>query len=163
MSNAVNMSTVVSTHLMRGENDEETSLLRSALVEARKYLRSFKWVRAIGEEYFGLGVGGVVAVFLFRVDGDEGVDEWLWVVGGDLPSAYLVPDQATTPVEAVRVYCALMGDWAQAVRAGQGLGDVFPVAAEPSVENAALLQKRICYLRDVLLPAYEGTQGPSKG
>lgn len=162
MSSPVNMSTVVSVDLMRGEDNEETSLLRQALAEARKYLRDFKWVGAIREEYFGLGIGGVIAVFLFRVDGDADVDEWLWVVVGDLPSAYLVPDRATTPVEAIRIYCELMDDWVQAVHIGSGLEEVFPVKAEPSADNADLLRKRVCYLRDVLLPAYEGPKGPRR-
>lgn len=42
----------------------------------------------------------------------------LWVVAGDLPSAYLVTDAAptATATAALAIYCSLMQDWVEAVR-----------------------------------------------
>ena len=48
-------------------------------------------------------IGGVVAVFLFRIDGPPEVDPLLWVVVGDLPTAYLVTDDAPSPAIALDV------------------------------------------------------------
>lgn len=53
---------------MRGEDEDETQLLRAQLAEARKYLLGQEWCRGIKKEYFGDGVGGIVAAFPeFRV------------------------------------------------------------------------------------------------
>jgi hypothetical protein len=42
--------------------------LREMLDEAVRYVTSFGWCRLIVDSYFGLGVGGVVGVFLFRIE-----------------------------------------------------------------------------------------------
>jgi hypothetical protein len=47
-------------------------------------------------------VGGVVSTFLFRIDAEPNIDEWLWVVVGDLPSCYLVTDRASDGIKASR-------------------------------------------------------------
>lgn len=140
--------------VMAGEDDEETSLLRESLEEARAYLKGQKWCRSIRSERFGLGVGGVVAVFLFELAGDPGVDDLLWVVSGDLPLAYLVTDSAPTPAAALELYCDMMEDWINAARGKAALGDVFPVAVHPTEENAARLEKRVAFLRSEVIPAF---------
>jgi hypothetical protein len=46
-----------------------------------------------------------VAVLLVKITPTrEDVDEWLWVVVGDLPPAYLVADDAPGPAAALRAY-----------------------------------------------------------
>ena len=132
---------------MRGEDEEETRLLKAHLNEARAYLGSYAWGRTLLEIYFGGGVGGIVAVFLVRLPPDQPTDEWLWVVVGDLPSAYLVTDHASTPSQALSVYCELMEDWANAVLGAGDLGEVYPVAAEPTDRNARSLLDRVRFLR----------------
>jgi hypothetical protein len=58
--------------------------------EARRYVSAFHWCKGIRDAWFGLGVGGVVAVFLFEIEAlGELADDTLWVVVGDLPSAHL--------------------------------------------------------------------------
>src|SRR2546429_5374748 len=44
---------------------------------------------------------------------------WVWVVVGDLPSAYLDAEEAPTPVGALRRHIDIMRRWINAVR-GQG-------------------------------------------
>ncbi len=139
--------------LMVGEDEEDTGLLRENYRAAETYIRSFKWCKDIKDSFFGIGVGGVVAVFLFRIDALEGVDEWLWVIDGDLPSAYLVMDQAPEPIAALKVYCQLMDVWIDAVRHHSDLNNVFPVWAAPTAENADLLESRIAFLRREVIPA----------
>jgi hypothetical protein len=136
-----------------GDDAEETGLLQQMLQEATDYLKSFRWCPPIDRIYLGAGVGGVVAAFLshFR-ERIRGTDEWLWVVVGDLPSAYLVTDQADNPVSALKVYCQLMDDWANAVLEGRPLDDVFPVEAKPTPDNAQSLLRRTSFIRTRLLP-----------
>jgi hypothetical protein len=98
--------------------------------------------------------GWVVGVFLFHIDPAPGVDEWLWVVAGDLPTAYLVTDEAPDPASALEAYCNLMSDWAEAVRAGRDLADVFPVAAEATLEHAEMLANRVSFLRARVIPSF---------
>jgi len=155
VTNRVDTSHLVRVDDMSGEDEQEAELLKEHLGEAHKYLHTFTWCRAIKDEFFGCGVGGVVAVFLFRIDPDEGADEWLWVIVGDLPSAYLVTDEASDACKALSVYCRLMDDWIYAVRTGAALDDVYPVAADPTPENAAMLAARIRLLRDEILPAFQ--------
>ena len=96
----VDMEKLKSVAQIAGEDAEETELLRASLEEATAFLKAFDWCRGIREMYFGLGVGGVVSVFLFRIDAAPMVDEWVWVIVGDLPSCYLVTDEAQiTPMD----------------------------------------------------------------
>lgn len=145
--------------LLRGRS-RESARLRRLLERATTYLRSHAWCpEAIAERFLGLGVGEVVAVFLFVLDEPVGgSDDRLWVVVGDLPSAYLVADRAPTPRDALAVYCELMERWCGAVEAGAGLADVFPVAAEATAENASALRSRVGFLRRHLLKEGEGAR-----
>ncbi|HZG42288.1 MAG TPA: hypothetical protein VEY93_04955 [Longimicrobium sp.] len=154
--NNVNMNTVVPTNLMLGEDEDETALLHQMLVEAQHYLEGFTWCRGFSETYYGVGVPGVIAVFLFHIKvSDDVVDKWLWIVVGDVPGAYIVPDNAPDPVSALKIYCDLMSDWVDAVRRAAPLTDVFPVNAAPDIENAKLLARRIKLIRTEVIPAFD--------
>lgn len=146
----VDPGSVVEVVSMAGEDDADTAALRQMLQQAERYLLPHRWCQRVVERHFGLGVGGVVAVFLFRIGGAS-ADEWLWVVVGDLPSAYLVTDAARTPVAALEVYCSLMEDWVDAVRAGRGVGDAFPVEAPADEASANVLATRVAFLREHIL------------
>jgi hypothetical protein len=118
-------------------------------------LLEHEWCRSVRREYFGLGVGGVLAVFCFEIDPAESdADRWLWIVVGDLPPAYLVPDFAATATEALSVYCEVMQEWVDAVREGDDLSEVFPVRAEPTEEHVAMLESRLEMIRGEIIPAF---------
>jgi len=69
-----------------GDDPEDTALLEEMIERGTTYLARFAWARQIRECYLGdISVGGVVAVLLFRIEPSADVDEWLWVVIGDLP------------------------------------------------------------------------------
>jgi hypothetical protein len=140
---------------MRGDSDQDTTLLRQMLKEAEAYLCSFDWCESVAESYFGLGIGGVVAVFLLRiVPKREGVDEWIWIVVGDLPPAYLVTDDNPRPVSALEAYVAEMSAWVNAVENGQSVDDLIPVNVPPTHESAQQLRKRLTFLRAKVIPLY---------
>jgi hypothetical protein len=137
---------------LRGDDAQDTALLKGMYHEARAYIESFRWCRRIRDAWFGFGVGGIVGLFLFNVEGDPEVDEWLWVVVGDLPSAYFVLDCSPSPRAALEVYCDLMSNWVRAVQAGTPLDEVFPVSAPADLDHAAMLESRLRFLRNSILP-----------
>jgi hypothetical protein len=87
---------------LRGETPSETQELQNSFAEAKNYIQSFKWCEGIRESYFGGGVGGIVGLFLFNIlPSEPEVDEWVWVVVGDLPPAYLLGRDSPTASEAL--------------------------------------------------------------
>lgn len=140
---------------IRGDSPEDTRLLKRMVREAHDYLGSFKWCRAIVEGFYGLGIGGVVGVILFKITpASPDIDSCLWVVVGDLPPAYLVVDESPTPSEALKRYVAEMRRWISAVRRRASLKDCIPVNAEPTLENAKLLEKRLDLLLALVVDRY---------
>jgi hypothetical protein len=137
-----------------GDDAEDTELLKKMLQEATNYLQAFRWCPPIDQIYLGYGVGGVVAAFLFHfAEPIQGTEQWLWVVTGDLPTAYFVIDQAPDPASALEGYCQLMEDWARAVLEARSLDDVFPVKAKPTPDNAKSLLSRLDFIRTELIPS----------
>jgi len=148
----VSVDSLIAAEQLRGEDAEDTALLRESYHEATEFVRQLPWVNSITAAYFGCGVGGVVAVFLFKIDSTTSIDDFLWVVCGDLPTAYLVTDRAHDPLSAIAVYCDLMDEWIDGVRRGDA-SHAYPVAAEPTRENADALATRVDFLRSQILPA----------
>lgn len=149
---AKNLHRLIPAEQLRGEDAGETEQLREMLREARRYLSEHEWYHGSVAEYLGFGVGGVVAVFLFQLADPINSDDYLWVVQGDLPSAYFVTENAPTPAAALEVYCQLMEDWIEAVLAGVGLNEAFPVEAAPTTDNAKALKSRVSFIRRKLVP-----------
>jgi hypothetical protein len=137
---------------MRGDDLQDTHLLNEMLEEATDFIRGFAWSGAIRGRWFGLGVGGVVAVFLFELaPARPDVDDRLWVVVGDLPPAYLVLDDAPTPREALARYVEEMSRWVEAASAGAPVDHLIPTNAPPTRENADLLASRLAFIRENFL------------
>ena len=91
-----------------------------------------------------------MAVFLFHIlPARDGVDDWLWVVTGDLPPAYLVMDESPDAASALRAYVREMRQWTDAARSGESVEGLIPVNADPSVENADRLAKRLDFLGSI--------------
>ena len=133
---------------VRGEDDEETLLLLKMADEAIGYISKFSWCPPIEGTYLAYGVGGVVGLFLMEFRHKiQGTDERLWVVVGDIPSAYLVVEVNDSPNEALERYCTMMDDWVRAVKTSHSLKEVYPVDAAPTLENAEILEERIEFLR----------------
>ncbi len=138
---------------MRGDDEKDSSLLDELLGRAVDYLCSQPWCPKITEKFFGFGIGGVVGVFLFRLSKKiNEIDEFLWVIVGDLPSAYFVIDRAQNPKGALEIYCELMEEWIKAVMKGNSLDRVFPVNVPPTPQYAEQLRSRIQFLRDKIIP-----------
>ncbi|MFN2468172.1 MAG: hypothetical protein ABR521_08615 [Gaiellaceae bacterium] len=147
---------------------EEAQLVDEMIERAHAYLSSFKWCSGIRECYLGdIVIGGVVAVLLFRINpARPDVDEWLWVVVGDLPPAYLVVDDAPNPAAALDVYIGEMERWVDAVKPGDPVDDLIPVEPggggdrlEPTAERAAELESRLRFLDAEILAHHAADLG----
>lgn len=146
---------VVPLSRMKGDSRRDTSLLRAMYKEARDYTESFSWCRGVKGAYFGLGVGGVVAVFLFRIEPNKSnIDEWLWVVVGDLPSAYLVTDVSPTPAAALQTYVREMKKWVRAARSRRSVKELIPVNVPATRSWANRLRRRLEFLERDIVPLY---------
>jgi len=136
-----------------GDDANDTALLLDMARSAREYITAFAWCPPITGLYLAHGVGGIVAVlFIEFARKIKGTDDRLWIIVGDLPSAYLVVEPDDSPGDALERYCGLMEDWIGAVRDGGELNDVYPVSAEPTQENASLLERRVAFLLAEIIP-----------
>ena len=150
----INLSTVTPLEEMTGDSAEDTDLLKNMAASAVSYVKQFDWCLAVAETLFGFGIGGVVAVFLVRiVPAIEQVDDVVWVVVGDLPSAYIVADDSSTPMAALSAYIAEIRRWIRAAASGESVADLIPVHQDPTPAMAIALQNRMDFLeREVLAP-----------
>ena len=115
---------------------------------AKEYMENQKWCIRILESYLGIGEGEILGVFLFKIE------EYLWVVVGDLPPLYLVTEAAATPAAALLRYLEVMTVWADAAIAQTDHSDLPPVEADFSKENGIALQTRLKLLREYLSENY---------
>jgi hypothetical protein len=146
-------SGVVPLSDVAGHTPEETSLLLDMAEVAKCYLASFRWCRSISEMYFGDGIGKIVGLFLCRiVPSENGVDEWLWVVVGDIPPAYLVTDLCKNPAQALDAYIEEMSKWIELAREGKSSEDVIPVNRPATPEEGERLRIQLELLGRLLRP-----------
>jgi hypothetical protein len=88
-----------------GEDEEETIELNVLHKDAENYLYSFSWCIKIVKSYMGFGYPGIVAVSLFNIiPSSKDVDDWIWVINGDLPSAYITTEGNPNPAYALAGY-----------------------------------------------------------
>jgi hypothetical protein len=137
---------------IRGEDAEDTALLKQMHQEARRFASSHKWCGSIVEEYLAFGVGSIIAVFLFKIEPiGEDVDTWIWVIVGDVPPAYITTEDNNTWQEALEGYVFEMRRWCQAVKARESTADLIPVNTAPTLEYAEMLEKRLEFLEQQFL------------
>lgn len=154
MNDCIDFSSVIPLSEMRGDSDTDTGLLNRMAEEATAFIQGFDWCKGIKEAYFGFGIGGVVAVFFFRiVPSSERVDECLWVIVGDIPPAYLVTDESRTPSESLRAYITEMRAWVAAAESGQAVDELIPVNVPATRESALALKNRLDFLEGEILPS----------
>jgi hypothetical protein len=81
--------------------------LDSARIEARQYLQFYNWVLSVRGEYFGYGADGIIYIFLFEIEpGRPEVNQWIWVIVGDVPPAFIPADDAGHPSRLLMVTSA---------------------------------------------------------
>jgi hypothetical protein len=160
MMPAVDFSKLVPCAEFAGEDAEDDALLREMIERGQSFLSSFPWCRKILECHIGdIAVGGIVVVLLLRIEpARRDIDEWLWVIAGDLPPAYLVTDEAPNAASALDAYMGEMERWVAAVKAGEPVDGLIPVETsgggeelEPTLEVATDLERRLRFLNKEIL------------
>ena len=135
--------------------DPDARSIEKFHTEARAFLEYYEWCEKITEEYVGLVYPGIVGVFLFRfIPTRKGVDEWVWVITGDLPPAYITCEDSPNPATALDAYIGAMLEWVQAAEEGASTDQLIPVNVEPSKENAVRLRTRLDFLDEKILSGY---------
>lgn len=125
---------------------------------AINYIRSFAWSGELLELYDGFQEPRILGVFLVHLrPAQPQVDEWLWVVVGDLPPAYLVADDNPTVAQAVTGYADEMQRWVDAARSGAPVDKLIPVNVPPTKEFADMLSSRLSILRGAVLDEISAT------
>jgi hypothetical protein len=142
-----------------GGDEQDTILLRTMLEDANEYISSFSWCGTVLSSYFGAGVGGIFAVFLFHIRPSRpGIDPWIWVVVGDIPSAYLPVADCQSPADVFRTYIQGMSKWVELARLGRtGTPDqgVPPMNVPATPEWAEKLNQRLNGLTLAVTPFFE--------
>ncbi|WP_421917384.1 hypothetical protein [Mesorhizobium sp.] len=125
-------------NISTGEDD-----LDFARIEARQYLEFYNWVCTIKGEYLGYGAEGIIYIFLFEISPRQtGCPKWIWLIVGDVPSAFIPGDGATTPYEALDEYIGAMEEWVKAARRGKSVAKLIPVNVDANPANAEMLDGR---------------------
>jgi hypothetical protein len=149
------VSGVVPVSQMVGEDDDETERLRKMEQKARDFINQFPWCEGIREFYFGDGIGDVVAIFLAQISqAKPSIDEYLWIVVGELPSAYLVTEDSPRPKEALEGYIWEMRKWVELAKQGRTSEEVIPVNVPPTPEWAEILGSRLDTLEKEIIPQW---------
>jgi hypothetical protein len=143
-----------------GDDEQDTALLRTMAGEAMRYIRSFSWCKNVLDSYFGGGVGGIFAVFLFHIRPSRpDVDPWIWIVVGDIPPAYLPLCDCELPADVFRTYIRGMRRWVEFAREGRPdkppAADIPPVNVPPTPEWAEKLDQKLQGLIFLVEPFFE--------
>jgi hypothetical protein len=124
---------------------------------ALTFVQGFTWLREVKETYVGAIFPGIIGIFLLRIEPTrEGVDEWTWVIVGDVPPAYITCEDAAVPWEALDGYIGALEPWIAAVRAGQAVDKLMPVNAPATEEYASQLETRLKFLDERIIPELGG-------
>jgi hypothetical protein len=141
-----------------GDDDVDTQLLREMAEKAAVYVRSLSWCLNLHEQLFGEGVGGIAAIFLFRVAIRKvKKPERIWVVVGDFPSAYMEFEAASNPQAVLLRYVEGVEEWLDASVEERDSGDLIPIYVPPGDEFIQMLRGRMGTLRSLVLPHLRGS------
>lgn len=133
----------------------ENKIFQTFLDEARSELEFYNWCKEIKETYVGMFFSEIIGIFLFKIAPcSDDIDEWIWVIVGDLPPAYLTVEDSPNPACALDSYIGAMEEWVEAVRSGESIQDLIPVNVAATAENADLLKNRLVVLDEEILSEF---------
>jgi hypothetical protein len=122
--------------------------------EAYNYLKNQNWCIEVLDSWFDRGLADKLAVFYFKIIPCKGADEYVWIITGDIPHAYIDTESAPNGACAIKVYSEIMEDWIKAVKDSENMNKVFPIDIPASEKYANMLSSRIKFIRKNLLPMY---------
>jgi hypothetical protein len=127
---------------------------------ARAFLLGQSWVHRVGEILVAVVFPGIVAIFLAKVVVEpNNKHEFVWVLVGDIPPAFIGSECCRTPALAMEGYLGEMQAWVDAVRSGGSTADLIPVNTSETSDAADALQKRLDFLDGRILPLLKAQFG----
>jgi hypothetical protein len=151
----INFKKVTPSTQIEGDDAKETMELKEMFEEASNYIKSFKWCKEIIDSYMGIGIAGIVGIFLFKIiPSNENVDEWIWIIVGDIPPAYISAFGFPNPATALDGYIGAMREWVTAIKEGKDVSKLIPVNVPPILEWAKKLETRLEFLYEEILKEY---------
>ena len=125
-----------------------------AVKEAETYLSRFKWCRKIIDGWVASSFGYILNILYYKILPDKisCSDEFLWIIVGDIPPAYIDIVSAPTAYDALECYIDLMQEWVENVMNGETVEDCYPLNVPPQKEYAQMLDTRIRMLKEDFLP-----------
>jgi hypothetical protein len=132
--------------------EEDTREFDNLFKGAKSEIQFYNWCLEILESYVGLYFAGIVGVFLFKIKpASVEVDEWIWVVVGDLPPIYITAEQSPNAACALDSYIGAMEEWVDAASSGKSVEGLVPVNVLATKENAEKLKVRLTMLDEYIL------------
>ena len=136
---------------------EPTNALRDADVPAlaaaaERFLAGQPWCGRVRQVTPVFAIRGVLGVFRCSlIPSHPDADVMVWVVVGDLPSAYLAHEPGDSWQDALHGYVEEMAPWVEAVQAGRAVDGLIPVDVPATPPHAELLASRLAFIRTRLL------------
>ena len=133
------------------KDDEDMAILLS---EAVDYIQSFTWCDQVKNLWLAFNFDYLVVVVLAEIDSsNQEVDSEIWLVVGDIPTAYIDVESAPTKEDVLPCYVDVMQDWVDSVIKEENLDDCYPVEVPSTIENAQMLSVRLNLIRSEIIPA----------
>ena len=128
---------------------DEVALLSA---NAANYLGSMSWCKRIINGWVAYANGYIIGVFYFHIEpSNKQVPDYIWVINGDIPPAYIDVGYCNTWELALDGYIAEMQEWVDRVIQGRPIDDsVIPVNVPPEKIWAERLQSRLDLLRPIV-------------
>jgi hypothetical protein len=123
--------------------------------KAENYLNNQKWCTSIINCWYDKGWANKVAIFLFEIiPTNEYIDKFVWIIVGDIPSAYIDIESAVNGTCALKAYTEIMEDWINAVNNNKQLENCFPINVPPTKKFAKMLKIRIDLIKEEIIPYF---------
>src|SRR5436189_3373849 len=99
----LSIDTMINIEQIRQSDVEHKQEVIEQAEEAKRYLNSFSWCKRIISGSLAQSFGYILCIFFFEIEPTKngGADDKLWIIVGDLPSAYLDTIEYKTPHDAL--------------------------------------------------------------
>lgn len=122
------------------------------LKDSITFLTLHTWHEGFTNVYAGLVIKGIIGIYLFEIiHSRDDVDDFVWVIAGDLPSAYITCEDAPNPACALDGYVGAMREWVNAVNSDRSIDNLIPVNVPPTKAWAEKLEKRLNFIDEKIL------------
>lgn len=129
---------------------------------ADDYISGFSCCLSITESSLYLNLGEKLCVFLYEINtSSSNGDRFFWIIVGDLPSMYLDIYGPKTTIEVLEDYVFLYKGWISNVESGFSVKECYPFNAEPILEMANMLKKRVDFIEDSIIPNIDKVELPA--